>query len=117
LIFEDIPIVETRPLSAKSGIAQVAECEQIKCTPIPLSYSRHTSRFFTLFSVTLPFALIESTNPVLVPLITTGISWILFATEEIGHVIEEPFGQVQQIPQSLGLGFQPLRVPDILLPT
>lgn len=73
----------------------VAECEQIKCTPIPLSYSRHTSRFFTLFAVTMPFALIPDTNPILVPLITTAISWILFATEEIGCVIEEPFGQVR----------------------
>mmetsp|Transcript_51750 Transcript_51750/g.121501 ORF Transcript_51750/g.121501 Transcript_51750/m.121501 type:complete len:589 (+) Transcript_51750:242-2008(+) len=70
----------------------VAQCEAIKCTPIPLSYSRHTSRFFTLFSLTLPFALVEQSALWLVAPITAGISWVLFATEEIGHVIEEPFG-------------------------
>jgi len=70
----------------------VSGCEKIKCTPIPLSYSRHTSRFFTLFAFTLPFSLVETASPYLVPAIVVGVSWILFATEEIGHVIEEPFG-------------------------
>ncbi|EKX42977.1 hypothetical protein GUITHDRAFT_163984 [Guillardia theta CCMP2712] len=76
-----------------SGLANViSECEKLKCTPIPLSYSRHTSRFFTLFSLTLPFALVETTTPFLVTPIVAGVSWILFSVEEIGHVIEEPFG-------------------------
>uniref|UniRef100_A0A7S0EUR0 EF-hand domain-containing protein n=1 Tax=Hanusia phi TaxID=3032 RepID=A0A7S0EUR0_9CRYP len=79
--------------SSISELANViSECEKLKCTPIPLSYSRHTSRFFTLFSLTLPFALVETTTPFLVAPIVAGVSWILFSVEEIGHVIEEPFG-------------------------
>ena len=74
-------------------VSQVlSECEKIKCTPLPLSYSRHSSRFFTLFSITLPFALVKDTTPLLIAPVVLGISWILFATDEIGHVIEEPFG-------------------------
>lgn len=70
----------------------LSECEKIKCTPLPLSYSRHSSRFFTLFSFTLPFSLVQDTSPLLIAPVVVGISWILFATDEIGHVIEEPFG-------------------------
>jgi len=70
----------------------LSECEKIKCTPLPLSYSRHSSRFFTLFSFTLPFSLVHDTSPLLIAPVVVGISWILFATDEIGHVIEEPFG-------------------------
>jgi putative membrane protein len=70
----------------------LSECEKIKCTPLPLSYSRHSSRFFTLFSITLPFSLVRDTTPLLIAPVVLGISWILFATDEIGHVIEEPFG-------------------------
>lgn len=70
----------------------VAECEKIKCSPLPLSYSRHTSRFFSIFTLTLPFAVVKDATPVLVPGIVAFVSWVLFVTEEIGHVIEEPFG-------------------------
>ena len=45
----------------------VSECEKIKCTPLPLSYSRHTSRFFSVFTLTLPFALITETSPGFIP--------------------------------------------------
>ena len=70
----------------------LSDCEKIKCTPLPLSYSRHSSRFFTLFSLTLPFSLVKDTTPLLIGPIVVGIAWILFATDEIGRVIEEPFG-------------------------
>jgi len=70
----------------------LSDCEKIKCTPLPLSYSRHSSRFFTLFSFTLPFSLVKDTTPLLIAPVVVGMSWVLFATDEIGHVIEEPFG-------------------------
>ena len=70
----------------------LSDCEKIKCTPLPLSYSRHSSRFFTLFSFTLPFSLVQDTTPLLIAPVVVGMSWVLFATDEIGHVIEEPFG-------------------------
>ena len=34
----------------------------------------------------------KDTSPWLVPPICAFVSWVLFVTEEIGHVIEEPFG-------------------------
>ena len=92
-------------------VSQVlSECEKIKCTPLPLSYSRHSSRFFTLFSITLPFALVKDTTPLLIAPVVLGISWILFATDEIGHVIEEPFGS--GLAQEQGdAGFKKLELP------
>jgi len=79
--------------SIKALAQAVSDCEKLRCTPIPLSYSRHSSRFFTLFSLLLPLALLETQSPWIVPPMTLFIAWILFATEEIGHLIEEPFGR------------------------
>lgn len=70
----------------------VSECEKLRCTPLPLSYSRHSSRFFSLFTLSLPFALVKETSPLLVPTVVVATSWILFATDEIGKIIEDPFG-------------------------
>eukprot|EP00908_Phaeocystis_cordata_P001212 Transcript_11300.p4 GENE.Transcript_11300~~Transcript_11300.p4 ORF type:complete len:189 (-),score=67.96 Transcript_11300:1896-2462(-) len=74
---------------------QLAHAERIKGTPVPLSYSRHTSRFFSVYAFTLPFALCsdEHQSLWLLPLTVAVISWVLFATEEIGHIIEDPFGR------------------------
>eukprot|EP00281_Chroomonas_sp_CCMP1168_P027219 CAMPEP_0206249278 /NCGR_PEP_ID=MMETSP0047_2-20121206/20822_1 /ASSEMBLY_ACC=CAM_ASM_000192 /TAXON_ID=195065 /ORGANISM="Chroomonas mesostigmatica_cf, Strain CCMP1168" /LENGTH=576 /DNA_ID=CAMNT_0053674987 /DNA_START=1 /DNA_END=1728 /DNA_ORIENTATION=+ len=86
----------------------MSECEKIKCTPIPLSYSRHTSRFFSLFTFSLPFALVKQTSPLIVPIAVLLVSWVLFATEEIGRVIEEPFGNNKNKAPARQMGpFQP----------
>jgi hypothetical protein len=69
----------------------IGSCERLKLTPIPLSYSRHTSRFFTLYLLTLPFTLVGTCSPLAVPAICIGFGYVLYAMEEIGHVIEEPF--------------------------
>ena len=74
----------------------VSACEKLKCTPIPLSYSRHTSRFFSLFLFSLPIVLVKQASPLLVVGIITAVSWVLFATDEIGHIIEEPFGTLPE---------------------
>ena len=74
-------------------ISILGRAERIKGTPVPLSYSRHTSRFFSVYAFTLPLALVHSLNLWLLPPTVGIISWILFATEEIGHIIEEPFGR------------------------
>jgi len=76
-----------------SELAEVlSECEKLKCSPIPISYSRQASRFYSFYTLSLPFALVKDTSPWLVPPICAFIAWVLFVTEEIGHVIEEPFG-------------------------
>ncbi|KAK3283211.1 hypothetical protein CYMTET_9080, partial [Cymbomonas tetramitiformis] len=66
-------------------------CERIISTPIPLSYTRHTSRSLLLFLLGLPF--------VLWPLVGWGTvfftlvaSFIIIGIDETGLHIEEPFG-------------------------
>ena len=68
----------------------VTVCERIYNSPIPLSYSRHTSRFLILYVSTLPLALVGSLGWATVPVMAT-ISWALFGILEIGNLIEEPF--------------------------
>ena len=65
-------------------------CERILKTPIPLSYSRHTSRFMIIWLSLLPFALWEPCRWGMVP-VTVAISLLTLGVEEIGVAIEEPF--------------------------
>ena len=65
-------------------------CERILKTPIPLSYTRHTSRFMMCWLSALPFALWEPCRWGVVP-IATIISLLVLGVEEIGVNIEEPF--------------------------
>ena len=74
-------------------ISILGKAERIKGTPVPLSYSRHTSRFFSIYAFTLPLALVGKVALLGIPPIVAVISWVIFATEEIGHIIEEPFGR------------------------
>lgn len=48
---------------------------------------RHTSRFLSLFMLTLPFALVDVLGPYTIP-VTCFASWALFGIFEIGLVIE-----------------------------
>ena len=72
----------------------LGRCERILRTPIPVSYSRHTSRILTIWLNLLPFAL----YPVLGPLGTVPgsllLSWGLLGIEDIGNQIEEPFNML-----------------------
>eukprot|EP00440_Ansanella_granifera_P050028 gb/GFBE01054221.1/.p1 GENE.gb/GFBE01054221.1/~~gb/GFBE01054221.1/.p1 ORF type:complete len:403 (+),score=63.12 gb/GFBE01054221.1/:1-1209(+) len=67
-------------------------CERILKTPIPLVYTRFTSRFLSVWMLLLPLALYSQTNPhfLIVP-ITGLIGLFLFAIAEVGIQIEEPF--------------------------
>ncbi|KAM3577161.1 hypothetical protein VYU27_001077 [Nannochloropsis oceanica] len=72
--------------------------ERILLTPVPASYSRHTSRFLSLYTFTLPFVLVHELEYFTVPAIG-AICWTLFSIEEIGHLIEEPFSATsKQLP-------------------
>ena len=78
----------------ESNITQLEDvcgsCERILRTPIPLSYTRHTSRFMIVWLSLLPFALWETCGWGMVPL-TVAISLLTLGVEEIGVIIEEPF--------------------------
>jgi len=81
----------------------VGQAEKIAGTPVPVAYSRHNSRLLSIWTFCMPFVLVANLPPLLVPVVTTIVSWTLFATEEIGHVIEEPFGLHDDRPNILPL--------------
>ncbi|CAL1409849.1 unnamed protein product [Linum trigynum] len=65
-------------------------CEELIGIPIPLSYTRLTSRFLVLWHLTLPIILWDDCHWIVVP--ATFISAAsLFCIEEVGVLIEEPF--------------------------
>lgn len=59
-------------------------------TPIPLSYTRLTSRFLVLYHLFLPFALWDALNWLTIPVIIIHTA-IFFCIEEVGVLIENPF--------------------------
>ncbi|KAJ8541886.1 hypothetical protein K7X08_016752 [Anisodus acutangulus] len=68
----------------------IGVCEQLVGIPIPLSYTRLTSRFLVLWHLTLPIILWDDCHWIVVP--ATFISAAsLFCIEEVGVLIEEPF--------------------------
>lgn len=66
---------------------QVGTTERIVKQPIPLAYSRHTSRFLSLYLFTLPFALLPTSKLLTIPIVT-AICWAFISILEIGHFIE-----------------------------
>jgi predicted membrane chloride channel (bestrophin family) len=67
-------------------------CERIFKTPMPLSYTRLTSRFLSVWLLTMPLALYGAIAPhwAIVP-ITFFLAFAIFGIEELGIQIEEPF--------------------------
>jgi len=65
-------------------------CERIIKSAVPTSYSAHTSRMLSIWSFTLPFALVNSLGWHMIPAVGV-ICWMLFTIEEVGHSIEDPF--------------------------
>lgn len=68
----------------------VGRCERLVQTPVPLSYARHTSRFVSIWTFTLSFALVHSLRWLTAPVVLF-VTWALFGILEIGHIIEDPF--------------------------
>jgi len=75
-------------------------CERLLTTPIPVSYTRHTTRSLILFLIGLPFGLwsVLGWNTVLVTML---IAFITLGIDETGFGIEEPFAimPIQQLCQ------------------
>jgi len=68
----------------------VGACERILRTPIPVSYTRHTSRILILYLGLLPMALWSMCGWATVPVMIV-MSFMMLGIEEIGVSIEEPF--------------------------
>ncbi|KAL9302932.1 UPF0187 protein chloroplastic [Arabidopsis thaliana] len=85
-----IDMLETKMMQLQEGIGV---CEQLMGIPIPLSYTRLTSRFLVLWHLTLPVILWDDCHWNVVP--ATFISAAsLFCIEEVGVLIEEPFSML-----------------------
>lgn len=93
-IVHDSKMQEMEKASMDQNITQLHEslgnCERIFGTPLPLSYTRLTSRFLIIWHITLPIALWDSCNWIAVPAIFLSAS-ALFCIDEVGVLIEEPF--------------------------
>ncbi|KAG2501956.1 hypothetical protein HYH03_000454 [Edaphochlamys debaryana] len=66
-------------------------CEKILRNPIPLSYTRHTSRFLILWLLWLPIALWSKAGWCVVP-VEAILCYLLLGIDEIAIQMEEPFG-------------------------
>lgn len=76
--------------------AAIASCERLVKQPVPLSYTRHTSRFLSLYIFTLPLALLAHFGWVTLPVMIL-LSWSFVSVHEIGLFIENPFSKDKQI--------------------
>lgn len=65
-------------------------CERILRTPIPLSYTRLTSRLLVLWMFGLPFTIYSTFGWLTIPA-SIMLTYVLLAIKEIGVLIEEPF--------------------------
>ncbi|KAL2610543.1 hypothetical protein R1flu_029116 [Riccia fluitans] len=68
----------------------ISVCERIIRTPIPLSYTRLTSRALVLWHLTLPVVLWDDCGWMVI-FATFFSACTLFCIEEVGVLIEEPF--------------------------
>eukprot|EP00443_Scrippsiella_acuminata_P092874 CAMPEP_0115569876 /NCGR_PEP_ID=MMETSP0271-20121206/105414_1 /TAXON_ID=71861 /ORGANISM="Scrippsiella trochoidea, Strain CCMP3099" /LENGTH=329 /DNA_ID=CAMNT_0003004405 /DNA_START=92 /DNA_END=1082 /DNA_ORIENTATION=- len=89
----------------------VEEMAQLTTVPVARNYSRHTSRFLSLWLLLLPFLLVDMGH--FMPFAVVVVSWALLGIEEIGHAIEDPFNsptdpvEVQEILE-LPAGWDPM---------
>ncbi|MDF7815079.1 bestrophin family ion channel [Hymenobacter sp. YC55] len=66
-------------------------CERIRSTPIPFSYSFFIKGFITVFTLLMPFVLLDTYGYFTVPIVMIG-AYALLGLELIGEEIENPFG-------------------------
>jgi putative membrane protein len=65
-------------------------CERVLRTPLPVCFTRHSSRLFFLWSNLLPFAMYGSLGLATAPA-SLMVSWAILGIEDVGVQLEEPF--------------------------
>jgi putative membrane protein len=68
-----------------------ANCERIRYTPIPFSYSTFLKKFIFIYIMTLPFGYVFSLGYYVVPIVAF-VFYVLASLELIAEEIEDPFG-------------------------
>jgi len=72
-------------------IADLGKCERILGTPMPTTYTRHTTRFLMFWLLTLPLALYAKLGAGILLAAMPFISYFFLGIEDLGVQIEEPF--------------------------
>ncbi len=87
------PITQLRMEEILFEIEQsIGICNRILASPIPPTYTRHTSRVLVLYMFLLPIALCGMNIPLFPAIVTsTFASYVLVGIDEIGLEIENPF--------------------------
>lgn len=67
-----------------------ASAEKLLSTPIPVSYTRHTSRTLITWLATLPLVLWPVLGWTMIPAVFV-ITWLMIGVDECGVQLEEPF--------------------------
>ena len=90
----------------------IGGCERIFATPVPFSYTRHTSRSIMIFLLTLPFALVPVMGGATVPSVAV-LSFLMLGVDEIGIEIEEPFAVLPLHPICIAAGRNVTQIIDL----
>lgn len=80
-------------------VDHIGGCERILRTALPRVHSIKLRRFIFFYLLGLPLAL-ETSQVWVTPLITTLVAYLLFAIDQIGHELENPFdtGRASHLP-------------------
>lgn len=75
-------------------IDHVGGCERILKTPLPYAFSIKVRQFLVLYLAALPFGLLHDVDAVwLIPVITAMVAYPLFALDQIGVELQNPFSR------------------------
>ena len=76
----------------KGFVDVIGACERIKSTPLPYSFSMYIKKFLFIFTITLPFAMVQIFGYWTIVLVFLSF-YILVSIELISEEIENPFGR------------------------
>lgn len=108
LAVDGLPIDDKKRIEIDKGLLILGDCattcHKIYTSPVPLVYTRHASRFLSLWMLLLPTALYESfaqrtASTIVLPMLkgiglipaVAVVSLFLFGIEELSLQLEEPF--------------------------
>lgn len=84
-------ILGTLDANVQQLVDYLGACERIHRTPLPFPYVVHVRRILLLYALALPMALVDDYGWMTI-VATLVVSYVFFGIEEIGVVIEDPFG-------------------------
>ncbi len=82
-------------------VDHVGGCERILKTPLPFAVSTKVRRFIVLYLLSLPFGLLRAVDAAwLVPVLVATIAYPLFAIDQLGAELQNPFapGNLSHLP-------------------